>query len=82
MKSFRKKMGKRFVAGGWGRSGPYLVATHRLANGTYAKATTGTRGTTVGVKQRIGRRNLEIGYNLTTKSAYLRQSRARRRSRT
>jgi hypothetical protein len=81
MKSFRKKMGKSFVAGGWGRSGPYLVATQRLANRTCAKATTGARGTTVGVKQRIGRRNLEIGYNFITKGAYLHQSRVRRRRR-
>ena len=79
MKSFRKKMGKSFVAGGWGRSGPYLVATQRLADRTYVKATTGTRGTTVGLKRRIGKRNYELGYNLTTKSAYLRRSNAKRR---
>lgn len=78
MKSFRKKIGKSFVAGGWGKSGPYLVATHRLGKGTYAKATTGTRGTTIGLKKKIGRRNYELGYNLTTKSAYLRGTRARR----
>jgi hypothetical protein len=62
-------------------SGSYLVVAHRLANRTYAKATTGARGATVGVKQRIGRRNYEIGHNLTTKGAYLRQSRTRRRGR-
>ncbi len=79
MKSYRKKMGKNFVAAGWGRHGPYAVATRRITNRTYGKVSAGTRGTTIGVKHKIGRRAYEIGYNLTTKTPYLRKLPTKRR---
>ena len=81
MRSFRKKMGKNFVAVGWGRHGPYAVAARRIATGTYGKVSVGTRGSTIGIKHKVGRRAYEIGYNLTTKAPYLRRQPMRRRRR-
>lgn len=66
------------MAAGVGKHGPYAVATHRVKNVGTVKATTGTKGTTIGIKRRIGNRKHEVGYNFTTKSPYYRSKKARR----
>jgi len=72
MKTYRRRMGKSFVAAGIGKRGPYAVVTHRVAKRTYAKATIGGDGLTLGLKHREGRTSLEGGYDFLKKKPYLR----------
>ena len=66
-KTFKISRGRVFVAGGWGRYGPYAVGKYRAGRKTTVKATAGTKGVTVGAKYRYNRR-LSFGgqYNITT----------------
>ncbi len=79
MKTYRKRTGRTFFVAGIGKHGPYAVATHRIARRTYAKATIGGKGATVGLKHRSGRTNYEAGYNVVRKQPYMRISSARPR---
>jgi len=58
--------GKNFFAAGWGKYGPYAVATRRLGNRTYAKASIGTLGPRVGGKYSGRRASLEGRLNLSS----------------
>jgi hypothetical protein len=43
-KNWSIKRGKNFFAAGWGKYGPYAVATRRVRKGVYAKASIGLKG--------------------------------------
>ena len=60
--------GRYFAAGGWGRHGPYVVATYRRGRAV-VKASAGTRGSTIGANVRVYKK-LRVGgeYNLTHKT--------------
>jgi hypothetical protein len=79
MKTYRKRMGRIFFVAGIGKRGPYAVATHRIGRRTYAKATIGRDGATVGLKHRSGRTSYEAGYNMVRKQPYLKIGSARSR---
>ena len=61
------KKGKNFVAAGWGRYGPYAVATRRIRGCVYAKASIGTKGPHVGVKYSGRRISVQGMINLITR---------------
>ena len=58
--------GKNFFAFGWGKRGPYAVATRRIGHRTYAKASVGTLGPRVGGKYSGRRVSAEGRINLST----------------
>jgi hypothetical protein len=64
-KSIAVKKGRFFAATGWGKYGPYAVATCRKGR-ALAKFTVGTKGGTVGGRVRVYKK-LRIGgeYNVT-----------------
>ncbi|MGA2876452.1 MAG: hypothetical protein ABSE82_13050 [Nitrososphaerales archaeon] len=64
-KSIALKRGRYFGAAGWGKYGPYAVATYRRGRAV-AKVTAGTKGSTVGGRVRVYKR-IRAGceYNLT-----------------
>ncbi|MBY8997275.1 MAG: hypothetical protein KGD60_06045 [Candidatus Thorarchaeota archaeon] len=49
-KNWSRKRGKNFLAYGWGRYGPYAVATRRVRRGVYAKTSIGLKGILAGLK--------------------------------
>jgi hypothetical protein len=64
-KSVSIKRGRYFASAGWGRYGPYGVATYRKGR-IVGKFTTGTKGTTVGGRVRIWKKvRVGVTYNLT-----------------
>ena len=70
---------KTFVQAGVGRHGPYAVARRQVSRHTGIKATTGTRGTTLGADRRIGRKTrVGAGYNFTHSKPYAEIKRKRR----
>ena len=67
-KSIAIKRGRYFAAGGWGKHGPYVVATYRRGRAV-VKASAGTKGRTIGANVRVYKK-LRVGgeYNLTHKT--------------
>lgn len=64
-RSFAIKKGRYFGAVGWGKYGPYAIATYRRGRAV-AKASFGAKGGIVGARYRIYRK-VRVGgeYNLT-----------------
>jgi len=80
-KSIAFKRGRYFAAAGWGRCGPYAVGTVRYRRAV-AKASVGTKGSTVGVRYRVyGKLRVGGEYNLTHRHHALELSTRRKRYR-
>ena len=63
--SVRRK--KVMVAGGWGRSGPYLLGSAKTTRRGNTTLSIGTRGKEIGHTQRFGKKNkVRARYNLTS----------------
>ncbi|MHA1245774.1 MAG: hypothetical protein ACTSPE_00325 [Candidatus Thorarchaeota archaeon] len=81
-RSWYKRKGKYFVAGGWGKFGPYLTVTKRIGRRTYAKASIGALGPLVGVKHTRPRVSAQAMMNLSTgKPSFSFKARRRRKKR-
>ena len=77
-KSFAIKKGRYFGAMGWGRYGPYAVATVRKGR-ALGKISFGTKGGTVGGRVRVyGKAPIGVEYNFTHHSGAI-EMRNRRR---
>jgi hypothetical protein len=70
-KSIAFKRGRYFGSLGWGKFGPYAVATVRYGR-AMAKVSAGTRGSTIGGRVRVYK-HLRVGgeYNLTHRNRAL-----------
>lgn len=79
--SIARKRGNSFIAVGWNRRGPYAVATHRMKGIGTVKATFGSKGGTIGIKRKIAGKKYEAGYNVSTKTVYVKRARQRKRRR-
>ena len=77
-KSFAIKRGKNFLAGGWGRHGPYITGTRRVGRRTFAKASIGSLGPRAGIKYSGKRASVQAMVNLSTGKPSLSFRRKRR----
>jgi hypothetical protein len=77
-KSFAIKKGRYFGATGWGKYGPYAVATYRRGR-ALGKISFGTKGGTVGGRVRVYKKVRFGGeYNLTHHSSAIEMRNKRR----